>query len=97
MATGELWLNGAEAQLVRKASLLAWEWDGLARCTKRGGFGSDVDLKKFFSSTSVAARLLCRTLHQGAARGTELRRAQEKTEGRKKSQFRLVLSLIQLH
>jgi len=43
MATAELWLDGAKAELVRKVSPSSWDWAGLARQSSHGGFGSGTD------------------------------------------------------
>lgn len=41
MATAELWLDGAKAELVRALSPSSWAYAGLARQTTRGGFASE--------------------------------------------------------
>lgn len=40
MATAELWLDGAKAELVRKVSPSSWGWAGMAQQTTHGEFGS---------------------------------------------------------
>lgn len=60
MATAELWLDGAKAELVRKVSPSSWAgpaWHG----TPLMGVWQWYQLKKFLSSTSVAVH---RTLPQ---------------------------------
>lgn len=41
MATAELWLDGAKAELVCEVSPTSWDWAGLAWQTTHGCFGGD--------------------------------------------------------